>query len=997
MRVWALFFACLYLNIYGQRHTSTWYNIDNGLPQSSAKAIVKDLYGFIWISTENGLVRYDGSSFITFNNFKINNLHFGEFIGDPLLDNIAVLNSFQENKIIIKNRFPTLAKLSDSDKTTFLKGNNPIYRVSNNGISSNFYNDIQYFIQLKNSAYYFTEKDAVIYKNEKGSEIKITLPFSNKNLSSTFVCNETLFVNDPKSRKTYSIYKGKLSVSEKHSLFNDPESRVYWQQITNQTFIINHNNIYIAEYKGNELTLKFLVKYDEIGRHSYYSMFYDKDFDKLYLGTLNNGLNILSLSNFYVAKKETDFANNIYFASLPFSKNTIITEDGTEFGKNGIVRQYPFGSSDNYLMMYDNSGNILIQKRKGIFRFYKDSGYRKKDSSFIKKGFEIFMKSGNIYASSFSDLSDYRLQISRKDVAAQPDFTYHFKNFISTFFQYSENEVLAASSDGLYSIVLGTDTITPVQRNIEVKSIIRTKDNQVWIMTSKSGFYLFKNHKLIKMPNDRNNSLQSAHYILEDQKGYYWISSNNGLFKVPKKQLLQYAVDKKTPVYYYRFTKKDGFLTNEFNGSSEPNAYALENGEFVFPSMDGFVFFNPDSIKTYYPEKKNLYLERIKIRNAETQYFHGSLDLKNDYKTADIFIDIPYFSNLENLYLEAKISGQENSEWEQVSPGKELKYTISNLSPGDYSLRVRMLVSPDGVYEEKTVRFSIEPLFYQTLLFRVSVTVIILVIIMIIVQLTTNFLRIKNKALKQLVHNKNSELKETSLTLEVVKSELQKETEYQKKLVETISHDITTPIRFIAMLSQKLYASDDVELQKKYFDSIYKSSEQLYQFTLNLKEYTELYKAENIFEEKEYPINRILEIKRKLFFEIAKEKDTIIINTTGTTVYSRVNESILTAIIHNILDNAVKNTFEGEIILNIKENNQHSIIIITDTGSGMSADQITNYVNLFNNPKLETPSFKGKGLGLHMVIHLVKKIKAGIHFRQNDPKGTVVEIILNKN
>jgi ligand-binding sensor domain-containing protein len=39
------------------------------------------------------------------------------------------------------------------------------------------------------------------------------------------------------------------------------------------------------------------------------------------------------------------------------------------------------------------------------------------------------------------------------------------------------------------------------------------------------------------MPNDRNNYLQSAHYLLEDRKGYYWISSNNGLFKVPKKQL----------------------------------------------------------------------------------------------------------------------------------------------------------------------------------------------------------------------------------------------------------------------------------------------------------------------------------------------------------------------------------------------------------------------------------------------------------------------------
>ena len=127
----------------------------------------------------------------------------------------------------------------------------------------------------------------------------------------------------------------------------------------------------------------------------------------------------------------------------------------------------------------------------------------------------------------------------------------------------------------------------------------------------------------------------------------------------------------------------------------------------------------------------------------------------------------------------------------------------------------------------------------------------------------------------------------------MVKSNLQKETEYQKKLVETISHDITTPIRFIAMLSQKLHESDDVELQKKYFDSIYKSSEQLYQFTLNLKEYTELYKAENIFEEKEYPINRILEIKNRLFCEIAKEKGIDLKYVQGTGEHGRITRTDL--------------------------------------------------------------------------------------------------------
>lgn len=119
-----------------------------------------------------------------------------------------------------------------------------------------------------------------------------------------------------RARKTYSIDRGKLSVSAKPTLFNDPETKIYWQQVTKQTFIINRNNIYIVECNRAELALKFLVKYNEIGSHSYCSMYYGKAFNKLYLGTLNNGLNVLKLSDFHVAKKRK-YPFPITFIMLP--------------------------------------------------------------------------------------------------------------------------------------------------------------------------------------------------------------------------------------------------------------------------------------------------------------------------------------------------------------------------------------------------------------------------------------------------------------------------------------------------------------------------------------------------------------------------------------------------------------------------------------------------------------------------------------------------------
>jgi hypothetical protein len=40
------------------------YNSESGLPQNSAKDLLLDRNDFLWITTENGLVRFDGQQFL---------------------------------------------------------------------------------------------------------------------------------------------------------------------------------------------------------------------------------------------------------------------------------------------------------------------------------------------------------------------------------------------------------------------------------------------------------------------------------------------------------------------------------------------------------------------------------------------------------------------------------------------------------------------------------------------------------------------------------------------------------------------------------------------------------------------------------------------------------------------------------------------------------------------------------------------------------------------
>jgi K+-sensing histidine kinase KdpD len=227
---------------------------------------------------------------------------------------------------------------------------------------------------------------------------------------------------------------------------------------------------------------------------------------------------------------------------------------------------------------------------------------------------------------------------------------------------------------------------------------------------------------------------------------------------------------------------------------------------------------------------------------------------------------------------------------------------------------------------------------------------------------------------------------------------MQKESEYQKKLIEAISHDISTPVKFIAMMSQKLIDVREVDLQKEYFDSIHQSSEELYNFTMHLKEYSDLFGTYDVYEKDKYPIGEILMAKQKLFNEVSKSQNSRIEIIEKDDIYCQLNKSILSCIVHNLVDNAVKNTSGGIIYIIVEDNQEKITLKIADTGKGMSQEQLTYYNGLYQMSMNEDIiKFRNYGLGLHMVIYLVKKIYADISFYKNYPDGTAVEVNIYKN
>lgn len=984
-----LIIILIIITIRAQQISSVWYDTENGLPQNSVKDIIQDKYGFIWISTENGLVKYDGNLFQIKKNLAQSNNRYSNFRGNKDNDSIYNVTSYQEDIIIISGMKAKRESLSKYVMTMNIN-NNIYYDYSRNGYISVFFNT-NYFIKTKQYIYYLDK--SAIYSQHLQNNRKLLLPKIWKGyIEDIFGVNDCIYIVSKKEKKILKILNDKISYVPGASILFENDAKIYWSKVNNQTFLIKDNTLYKVFLTDKGFDVKKIISYN-FTKMPITSIFYDENFQMIILGTVTNGLNILRINNFKVIQKNNH--ENIYYALLPLENNRFLSATGDIFSNNAFLEKLNLNKASNYFLQKDKFQNIYTINDFGISVFYKKDNYKEsKTITLYKPPITYFYQTENFSFVATTDETGFKnsLSIFNKNNKTQVA-KYFFNSIVNIIKPISEVELLVGTRKGLYKINLNNYKYEKIKypKNIQIRDIIRTKDGYLWVMTYGDGFFLYQNSQLIKMPMDYMGRLSSAHSLQEDNNGNFWISSNSGLFKVRKNSLLDYSKSQKAKVYYYRYTKDDGFLTNEFNGGCSPSSLSLDNGNLVFPSMKGIVLFNPLEIKSFYP--KNFYIKTIRFSENESQLKKDSLILANNFYKAEVYVDVPYYANAENLILEAKIENSKSNKWEKLN---SRKYLIMGLEPGNYKLRIRALASDKGDYLYKTINISVKYLFYQTFFFRFLLVLFILGLVLLIIKVKIRQQQLKNIVLEKIIESRTEKLSETVKALEITKERLRNETQQQKKLLETISHDVITPAKYLSITTKKLCETEEKDYHqvKKYFEVLHKSSEEFYNFIKTLKDYAEIYKQNNHENDEIFLLNEIVAAKIMLFKEIAMSNNTNINHHIKYQVEINSNKNIISIVIHNIIDNAVKNTLNGSIDIFVEKTQKGTIIIIRDSGNGMTIEQMKYYNEIIQNNDRAKLILQKYGLGLHLVVQLLTMINGEINFSQNLPKGTITTITI---
>lgn len=219
-------------------------------------------------------------------------------------------------------------------------------------------------------------------------------------------------------------------------------------------------------------------------------------------------------------------------------------------------------------------------------------------------------------------------------------------------------------------------------------------------------------------------------------------------------------------------------------------------------------------------------------------------------------------------------------------------------------------------------------------------------------------------------------------------------------LLRTISHDLRTPLTSISGNASNLYHHYkmlDDEMREQMFSDIYDDSEWLIRLVENLLSVTRI-------ENGEMKLNKSLEVLDDVVEEALKHIDrnkvdhTIEVSRPDDIVIANMDAKLITQVIINIVNNAIKYTQRGSVISITYGNEADRVCVkISDNGPGMDEKAREHAFDMFYTGQNKIADGKrSMGLGLALCRSVVEAHGGSIDITDNDPTGCAVTFYLEK-
>jgi AraC family transcriptional regulator, chitin signaling transcriptional activator len=574
------------------------------------------------------------------------------------------------------------------------------------------------------------------------------------------------------------------------------ESSIYSsQKLSNDNFAIGtiSNGVFIITKEGK---VKYHITQSKgLSNNTVLSL--EEDFDKnLWIG-LDNGINCINLqSPIKSFSDDTGMLGTVYASLLFKDKLYIGTNQGLFYKNYANSEQFKFvnGTKGQVWSLFVYDGTMFCGHDSGTYIIDNDSSKL------------IFSQSGTWKFESIPHNKNALLQGNYYGISVLEKINnqWTFKNKISGF-NYSSKYFEITSSNEIYvsheykgifrfqldAKLIKASKLFAYKDPIKGKNASLTKFNNAIYYASKNGIFKLNN---ITKQFVKDNSLSSVFDNDEYTSGKLILDNSNKLWLFSKSHINYFTLNKLSSDLKKNVISIPSSLTNSMLGYE--NITQLSNSVYLVGTTDGYYTINVNDLSF---KNNSVLISNISINKNNEKLKSFSITEEGEFGHDENNITFGYTIPAYNKYINAEYqyllegSQEEWSEWSSKST-----INFKNLSPGNYTFKVRAKVANSQPENAAVYSFTIKKPWY--------LTNFALIFYFLLFCLLAYYI---NKAYEAYYFKQRQKLiEENNLLLEI--KELENEQQLMKLRNEQLSLDVDTKNKELAVSTMSLIKKDEL-------------------------------------------------------------------------------------------------------------------------------------------------------------------------------------------
>lgn len=234
------------------------------------------------------------------------------------------------------------------------------------------------------------------------------------------------------------------------------------------------------------------------------------------------------------------------------------------------------------------------------------------------------------------------------------------------------------------------------------------------------------------------------------------------------------------------------------------------------------------------------------------------------------------------------------------------------------------------------------------------------------------------------------ELKQQKGTLELQSKELNELNTTKNRLFSIIAHDLRSPLNAILGFTELMLHKNFSEEKKRFFlGELNNTARTTFELLDNLLQWARSQSERLGFHPQNLVLKQIVEECIEAYQTLITAKEIKITNAIEPTQLIYADKHMLSTVVRNLINNAIKYSYSGgEIYISGKNVPDHSFISVKDFGVGMnetSKNQLFNF--LTNSIQPGTMHEMGTGLGLQLCKEFTEKHHGSLEVISDEEKG----------